>query len=352
MNNNSNKLITDSNAEKPHAKPLLTTNLGRLIDKTSYSILMLSAILIILISSYYFSSLATNGNGLTNSKNEIVVSFFDCMYFSIVTFTSLGYGDFLPNGYGKLVSCLVVFLGLIIIALLVGKVASERQYSMLLLMHTSDCQRRLKEFQNELKKSNVEITHYISKESLLDVSASINRLSKYLVFHANQSQSVQYGNHSALKGLYEEMTLTHKLCIDIFKSNPTDIYIANKCIYIVDKITSILRIQETISKTHATDAKRNFMNSICGFMSMRRTEKPEADTTFKQVSRTTEKFTQWYCTQPTNWMVSKVNNEKFNRYLATWPPHYHKRIANKLDISIRLVVKCINILKDRGEIES
>ena len=35
----------------------------------------------------------------------------DCFYFSLATFTSVGYGDIFPIGYSILLSCLEMILG-------------------------------------------------------------------------------------------------------------------------------------------------------------------------------------------------------------------------------------------------
>lgn len=45
--------------------------------------------------------------------------FLECLYFSVVTFTTLGYGDIAPVGYGRLVAALEAFLGTFIFALYV-----------------------------------------------------------------------------------------------------------------------------------------------------------------------------------------------------------------------------------------
>jgi len=54
------------------------------------------------------------------TKNEVLFSpnFFQAFYFSVVTFTTLGYGDIVPIGFSKLIAIIEAFCGLFIIPLL------------------------------------------------------------------------------------------------------------------------------------------------------------------------------------------------------------------------------------------
>lgn len=55
----------------------------------------------------------------SNSFNENLMHFFNSLYFSVVTFTTLGYGDILPVGISKLFAGLEALLGGFILALFV-----------------------------------------------------------------------------------------------------------------------------------------------------------------------------------------------------------------------------------------
>ncbi|WP_022940540.1 pentapeptide repeat-containing protein [Psychromonas hadalis] len=48
-----------------------------------------------------------------------VIFFFECLYYSVVTFTTLGYGDFIPVGLSRVVAALEAFTGSFTIALFV-----------------------------------------------------------------------------------------------------------------------------------------------------------------------------------------------------------------------------------------
>ncbi len=55
------------------------------------------------------------------------ISFLDCLYFSAVTVTTLGYGDYLPLSYGRLVAGLEAVVGVIIIGVFVSRLVSKHQ---------------------------------------------------------------------------------------------------------------------------------------------------------------------------------------------------------------------------------
>ena len=78
---------------------------------------IISAILIILIFTFIFmsSGISNTSIGGFTSKN-----FLDCIYFSVVTFTTLGYGDFRPlEGWGRVFSGTEAFIGALMMALFV-----------------------------------------------------------------------------------------------------------------------------------------------------------------------------------------------------------------------------------------
>ncbi|MCG6201465.1 pentapeptide repeat-containing protein [Psychromonas antarctica] len=80
---------------------------------------------IILASSffYYLFGLRFAGEyqafSLQSSLEDNVIFFFECLYYSVVTFTTLGYGDFIPVGFSRLVAALEAFTGSFTLALFV-----------------------------------------------------------------------------------------------------------------------------------------------------------------------------------------------------------------------------------------
>ena len=80
-----------------------------------------------------------------------VTSFPDCLYFSVVTFTSLGYGDISPVHYGGLLACLEVVSGLSFMGLVVAKLSSSRQSYLLGQLYARDAQQRLEAYVSEIR---------------------------------------------------------------------------------------------------------------------------------------------------------------------------------------------------------
>lgn len=80
---------------------------------------------LILFSSffYYIFGLRFAGEFQVFSMNQTleqnVIFFFECLYYSVVTFTTLGYGDFIPVGFSRVIAALEAFTGSFTIALFV-----------------------------------------------------------------------------------------------------------------------------------------------------------------------------------------------------------------------------------------
>jgi len=72
---------------------------------------------------YYFLGLSFGGEfqvfSVDQSLAENVNFFFECLYYSVVTFTTLGYGDFIPVGFSRIIAAMEAFTGSFTIALFV-----------------------------------------------------------------------------------------------------------------------------------------------------------------------------------------------------------------------------------------
>ncbi|PKF60540.1 potassium transporter Kef [Psychromonas sp. psych-6C06] len=72
---------------------------------------------------YYIFGLRFGGEfqvfSMQQTLEQNVIFFFECLYYSVVTFTTLGYGDFIPVGFSRVVAALEAFTGSFTIALFV-----------------------------------------------------------------------------------------------------------------------------------------------------------------------------------------------------------------------------------------
>ena len=79
--------------------------------------------IIICASLYTFTGLNFQGEVLsydgTKSLSENFSLFLSCLYYSVVTFTTLGYGDFTPVGISRAIAAVEAFTGSFTIALFV-----------------------------------------------------------------------------------------------------------------------------------------------------------------------------------------------------------------------------------------
>lgn len=86
---------------------------------------VLFSCLLILFSTffYYFLGLRFAGEfhvfSMQQSLEQNIIFFFECLYYSVVTFTTLGYGDFIPVGFSRLVAAFEAFTGSFTLALFV-----------------------------------------------------------------------------------------------------------------------------------------------------------------------------------------------------------------------------------------
>jgi len=78
---------------------------------------IISAISIILIFTFLFMSSGISDTGIGSSISK---NFLDCVYFSVITFTTLGYGDFRPlEGWSRIFAGSEAFIGALMMALFV-----------------------------------------------------------------------------------------------------------------------------------------------------------------------------------------------------------------------------------------
>jgi hypothetical protein len=114
------------------------------VSKLSLKTLLVFLALTLFGFSFLYLILDAN-NGLKSTVHENI-SFGDCLYYSIITFTTLGYGDFYPVGLSKVLSAIEVVLGVAFFGMLVSKLTAAKSDYILHRLYSSEVQRRLLEF--------------------------------------------------------------------------------------------------------------------------------------------------------------------------------------------------------------
>lgn len=112
------------------------------------SVTVLGFALAYLIGSYCSTALVYtySDSGLSPSVLDRSV---DCLYFSLVTISSLGYGDIRPVGGWRLIAGLEVLVGLAFFGLIIAKATSLRTGLFLLRLYQSEMEKKLRRLADE-----------------------------------------------------------------------------------------------------------------------------------------------------------------------------------------------------------
>lgn len=92
--------------------------------ESALRVLGFSIFVIFLAATFYFSIGLRGHNGILMFSphydfHENFFSFLECLYFSVITFTTTGYGDYSPVGFSRLVATIEAFTGAFSISLFV-----------------------------------------------------------------------------------------------------------------------------------------------------------------------------------------------------------------------------------------
>jgi hypothetical protein len=118
-----------------------------LIDEVSLGYYVAIFVLVVVIFGSAYSLLSPLGHGVGKDMKPIEdLSFLNGIYFSIVTVSSLGYGDMHPLGFSKVLACFEVLFGLAWMGVLVAKVTSRRLSYHVQRLFVTDAEKRLEEF--------------------------------------------------------------------------------------------------------------------------------------------------------------------------------------------------------------
>ena len=131
-----------------------------LIEDISMLTYVIFFVVAIISFGVVYTLLTPSGHGIGQNLTPLSnVTFLGGIYFSIVTFSSLGYGDMHPMGVSKALACAEVLMGLAVIGVLIAKATSQRLSHHVSRLFSSDAQKRLEEiaarfdtYRDELKE--------------------------------------------------------------------------------------------------------------------------------------------------------------------------------------------------------
>ncbi len=332
---------------KPHKKEYLTTSFGRFVDSISYPKLLLSTFFIWLAAGLYFMEATYYQQGMNFDPECVLDTSKECVqltrlevaqssfYFAGVTLTTLGYGDISPVGFGRVIAVLLAACGLTIIAILIAKISSERQSSLLLLLHTSDVERRMSEFVNQIE-SYIVLLNESREQNEIDkaykeirgLRSLLEAISSYIVFHTNQSLFLEIGTDTAIKALMSKLGDAHDVLVTFDQMAISTGKIETACLSTSKKMMDI----EALLIAHNEHKGTNVKNIDIA-----------------KLSKKYDAFVKKQKTTLTEAKISGVYKLLPKTPRGQWPKNLNRTIANELKISVQMVRKCIEELKVRGQ---
>lgn len=313
----------------------LTTWIGKVLDRATYLHIGIWILGIILLCALLYTWIGSS---------SATANFGDYLYFSVITFTSLGYGDISPVGIGKLVASIEVFSGLITVAIFVGKVASERQAALLTLVYTSEHHRRITSFIESTMSLNVQVFSAFNdydNEQLTKVSQSaygfVSSLHNYLMMQAHQGQIATFGNISTLRRLYKNLTAFQLTCIEAVQTYGINAQTVTELSRVASKINTIA---EKMSPFHVGDevatGKLNEIQTQFRTLNSWKSKKAENKIDYKHRTNLTENLLL---------KIAVMMSEGYQPY------NLANKVAEKLSITKSLARKGIaeNMMKSKRE---
>jgi hypothetical protein len=283
------------------------------------------------LSAVYYRD-APVGNGVHVSTGD--ASIYDALYFSIVTFSSLGYGDIVPLGWGCLLACVEVLGGLVLLSLLVAKLASERQSALIRLIYTSDHQRRISSFRSDLvslaerlKSAREDYDHGLMLEIATAIEDVLLAIKPYLRFQAHEGGLLEFGNISSLRSLYKSLAVvTHissKVSLSHFTKDNSK-HLLNSAVERAGEIATMM------IALHGNNSDYRALNGVLGNVASHRKLLAGNDT--KEHGIITE---------------TCLRNVRNALPLPPWPTDVHILVARRLSIPNKHAVRCIQEIVHR-----
>lgn len=127
------------------------SRLGRVasfvIDESPLWVWIAAFFAVIVVFGLLYAVLAPLGHGMAQgTEARGAVDLGQGLYFSVVTVSSLGYGDVHPQGAGKVLAGVEVLLGLGIIGIVIAKLTSKRVSHFVSRLFVSETKRQLQSF--------------------------------------------------------------------------------------------------------------------------------------------------------------------------------------------------------------
>jgi hypothetical protein len=97
-------------------------------SKNVISFIVSYIILIVAIIFLFAGTYIVNDDSFRNEKSQIELTFRDSLYFSTMTFTTVGYGDISPIGINRLIASIESLLGIILNIGFIGYILASKRF--------------------------------------------------------------------------------------------------------------------------------------------------------------------------------------------------------------------------------
>lgn len=312
----------------------------KIIDKTPVSNLVFVYMAGVLLSAFLFWLMSPVNNGIVSTINKSqVVTLFDAVYFSVVTVSSLGYGDFRPVGFGRLLAVFEVIFGLVMLSLIVAKLVSERTSVHVKMLFAADVERRLDEFIHGSVKRNKDFEAAITNhdyEVIFKLSQDYKRwftfFLNYFVYQQNVGALPDDGwLEKRMLRLLRKVVQTMDLTLRAAEAIKTDEKLNNRFKKHAERAC-------VLSAAMANNYNDNSMKKLADVLESK-----------KNVLELKLKSTSSHSGRKRVITESLLNRVEGLLPVKPWKKHIHKDIAMALQISNRMASEAISELEKRAE---
>ncbi|WP_259399517.1 hypothetical protein [Pseudoalteromonas sp. SR41-4] len=164
-------------------------------------------------------------------------------------------------------------------------------------------------------------------KNIKGLRALIESISKYMVFHINQSLFIEIGTNTSIKKLMNKFSECHDVIFNLKEISKNN--------------------KKVESASYSVSKKMSFIADMLEANSAERKSNPDIFSD-RNLRLKHYEFTSWKKTTMTESLLFAVQLKLPDVPRQEWPKHVHKPIAKELDVSNKLVVKCIDELKNRN----
>lgn len=204
----------------------LSKKLMLAIDSWDMVSVFIVMIIWIFMCAWLYYCISVSNKGCIKSGEVVVSDFWNYIYFSIISFTTVGFGDICPVGYCKVVVAVEGMSNFVFMGIFIGKLTGYKNTYMLERLYSSESDKRISGFSEGIRNGCNNIIEMsenrkfdrVQLETMLNVVIAIRRYLGYETYFGGL-----YGDISrkCIKKICKPIL---DFCNDMFKYMGKDIY--------------------------------------------------------------------------------------------------------------------------------